>query len=147
MYFLFYPKTNSIPALQLSVIIVNYNVKYFLELCLLSVEKALENIDGEIIVIDNHSTDGSFDFFKNRFPKVTFIWNKTNTGFAKANNQALHIAKGDFILFLNPDTIVSEECFQKCLSFIQLKNNQIALGIKMIDGSGQFLKESKRSFP
>jgi len=143
----FIQKPIRFPALQLSVIIVNYNVKYFLELCLLSVEKALKNIDGEIIVIDNHSTDGSFDFFKNRFPKVTFIWNKTNTGFAKANNQALHIAKGDFILFLNPDTIVSEECFQKCLSFIQLKNNQIALGIKMLDGSGQFLKESKRSFP
>lgn len=133
--------------MQLSVIIVNYNVKYFLELCLFSVAKALKNIDGEIIVIDNHSTDGSFDFFKNRFPKVTFIWNQTNTGFAIANNQALKIAKGDFILFLNPDTIVPEDCFQKCLSFIQKKSNQIALGIKMIDGSGQFLKESKRSFP
>ncbi|HZW71158.1 MAG TPA: glycosyltransferase family 2 protein [Hanamia sp.] len=136
-----------IPALQLSVIIVNYNVKYFLELCLLSVEKALKNIEGEIIVIDNHSTDGSFDFFKNRFVNVTFIWNKTNTGFAKANNQALKIARGNFILFLNPDTIVSEDCFEKCLFFIQSKNNEIALGIKMLDGSGQFLKESKRSFP
>ena len=136
-----------IPALQLSVIIVNYNVKYFLELCLLSVEKALKNIEGEIIVIDNISADGSFDFFKNRFPNVTFIWNKTNSGFAKANNQALKIARGNFILFLNPDTIVPEDCFQKCLSFIQSKDNQIALGIKMLDGSGQFLKESKISFP
>jgi len=133
--------------LQLSVIIVNYNVKYFLELCLLSVEKALKNIEGEIIVIDNNSADGSLDFFKNRFPKVTFIWNKTNSGFSKANNQALKIVKGDFVLFLNPDTVVPEDCFEKCLSFIQSKNNEIALGIKMLDGSGQFLKESKRSFP
>jgi GT2 family glycosyltransferase len=116
-------------------------------LCLLSVEKALKNIEGEIIVIDNHSADGSFDFFKNRFPKVTFVWNKTNTGFAKANNQALKIAKGDFILFLNPDTVVPEDCFEKCILFIQSKKSDIALGIKMIDGSGQFLRESKRSFP
>ncbi|MEO8823660.1 MAG: glycosyltransferase family 2 protein [Ginsengibacter sp.] len=133
--------------MQLSVIIVNYNVKYFLEQCLLSVEKALKNIDSEIIVIDNNSEDGSFYFFKNRFPKVTFRWNKINSGFAKANNQALEIAKGEYVLFLNPDTILPEDCLEKSIAFVQSKNNEIALGIKMLDGSGKFLKESKRAFP
>jgi GT2 family glycosyltransferase len=129
----------------LSIIIVNYNVKYFLEQCLCSVLKAMRNIDGEILVVDNASTDGSFEFFKNRFEQVNFIWNKTNVGFAKANNQALKIANGENILFLNPDTILPEDCFEKCLDFIN-KNNG-ALGIKMIDGAGNFLKESKRAFP
>jgi GT2 family glycosyltransferase len=80
-----------------------------LEQCLLSVEKALQNLNAEIIVIDNNSRDGSIDFFKNRFQKVIFKWNKSNTGFAKANNEALEMAKGEYILFLNPDTILSED--------------------------------------
>jgi len=133
--------------LQLSIIIVNYNVKYFLEQCLFSVEKAMKNIDGEIIVIDNNSSDGSFDFFKKRFPKINFVWNKTNNGFAKANNDGLKLATGGYILFLNPDTIVPEDCLEKCISFLQTKNNDGALGIRMLDGSGKFLKESKRAFP
>lgn len=131
----------------LSVIIVNYNVKYFLEYCLFSVEKALKNIEGEIFVVDNNSTDGSRDFFLNKFPHVNFTWNSENEGFAKANNKALHLASGNYILFLNPDTIVPEDCFEKCISFIQSKNNNIACGVKMVDGSGKFLKESKRAFP
>jgi GT2 family glycosyltransferase len=133
--------------LLLSVIIVNYNVKYFLEYCLFSVEKALKNIEGEVFVVDNNSTDGSRDFFINKFPRVNFIWNTENEGFAKANNKALHLASGNYILFLNPDTIVSEDCFEKCVSFIQSKNNSVASGVKMVDGSGKFLKESKRAFP
>lgn len=133
--------------MQLSVIIINYNVKYFLEQCLLSVEKALKNIENEIIVIDNNSEDGSFDFFKNRFEQVIFRWNQSNAGFAKANNEALEIAKGEYVLFLNPDTILPEDCLEKSIAFVQSKNNEIALGIKMIDGSGKFLKESKRGFP
>jgi GT2 family glycosyltransferase len=102
-------------------------------------------IEGEIIVIDNHSSDDSFSFFQNRFPQVQFIWNPANDGFAKANNQALLMAKGEYILFLNPDTIVPEDCFEKCIDF--LKKNNGALGIRMLDGSGIFLKESKRAFP
>jgi len=105
----------------------------------------MKNIDGEIIVIDNNSDDDSFLFFQNSFPEVHFIWNKTNNGFAKANNQALKIAKGDIILFLNPDTIIPEDCFEKCIAFVS--QNNCALGIKMLDGSGNFLKESKRAFP
>lgn len=107
----------------------------------------MKNIDGEIIVIDNSSSDGSFYFFQNRFQKISFIWNKRNVGFAKANNRALEIARGEYILFLNPDTIIPEDCLEKSIAFIQSKNNTCALGIKMVDGSGNFLKESKRAFP
>jgi GT2 family glycosyltransferase len=109
--------------------------------------KAMKNMEGEIIVVDNNSTDGSYEFFQNKFQQVNFVWNKTNSGFAKANNKALKMVKGQYVLFLNPDTIVPEDCFEKCISFIKSKNNECALGIKMIDGDGNFLKESKRAFP
>lgn len=131
--------------MQLSVVIINFNVKYFLEQCLLSAIKAMNHIDGEIIVIDNHSTDDSNVFFQDEFPRVRFIWNKQNLGFARANNQGLAVARGNIILFLNPDTIVPEDCFEKCLAFVNERT--CALGIKMLDGSGNFLKESKRAFP
>jgi O-antigen biosynthesis protein len=133
--------------LQLSVIIVNYNVKYFLEQCLCAVIKACKNITAEIIVVDNNSTDGSREFLALKFTAVNFIWNRENGGFAKANNQALAQAKGNYILFLNPDTIVPEDCFEKSIQFFELHTNAGALGIRMIDGAGKFLKESKRAFP
>ena len=133
--------------MQLSVVIINFNVKYFLEQCLLSVRKAMKLIDGEIIVVDNCSTDDSINFLPEKFKDVTFIWNTENVGFAKANNQAIKIAQGEYILILNPDTLIPEDCFIKCIDFLQSKNNNAALGIKMIDGSGKFLKESKRAFP
>ena len=133
--------------MQLSVIIVNYNVKYFLEQCLYSVLKASKHTNAEIIVVDNHSTDGSATYLPDKFPAVQFIWNKENVGFAKANNQALAVAKGSYILFLNPDTILPEDCFDQCISFFQQNPLAGALGIRMVDGSGQFLKESKRAFP
>ena len=131
----------------LSVIIVNYNVKYFLEQCLCSVQKAIAVIDAEIIVIDNHSTDGSLEYLRPLFPSVIFLVNEKNIGFGKANNIALQKAKADFILFLNPDTIVNETCFSHCISFLKTAQNNGAAGIRMIDGSGKFLPESKRSFP
>ncbi len=133
--------------MQLSVIIVNYNVKYFLEQCLCSVIKACKNIDAEIIVADNNSSDGSKEFLFPKFTSVNYIWNNENLGFAKANNQALLQAKGAFILFLNPDTIVPEDCFEKCIEFFTKHPEAGVLGIRMIDGAGKFLKESKRSFP
>ena len=107
----------------------------------------MQHLEGEIFVVDNNSTDGSKDFFVNKFPGVIFIWNGKNEGFAKANNRALLQASGEYILFLNPDTIVPQDCFEKCISFIETKNNDIACGVKMIDGSGKFLRESKRAFP
>jgi len=133
--------------MQLSVIIVNYNVKYFLEQCLYSVQKACLGIEAEIIVTDNNSTDGSRDYLEQKFPQVKFIWNSENAGFAKANNQAVENATGDFILFLNPDTILSEDSIAQCLQFFACNTNAGALGIHMVDGSGNFLKESKRAFP
>jgi GT2 family glycosyltransferase len=133
--------------MQLSIIIVNYNVKHFLEHCLCSVQKATRNIETEVIIIDNNSADGSVDFLRPLFPKVCFIANKENAGFAKACNQGLRYSKGKYILFLNPDTIVPEDCFQKCISFLDSRPGAGALGIKMLDGSGNFLKESRRSFP
>jgi GT2 family glycosyltransferase len=133
--------------LKLSVIIVNYNVKYFLEQCLSSVFAAMKETDGEVIVVDNASDDGSVAWLKPRFPSVIFLEEKKNIGFAKANNKALEIAKGEFILFLNPDTILPEDALIKCIEFLQTHPDAGAVGVRMIDGSGNFLPESKRSLP
>ncbi|HMO62330.1 MAG TPA: glycosyltransferase family 2 protein [Ferruginibacter sp.] len=132
---------------QLSVIIVNYNVKYFLEQCLCSVLKACRHIDAEIFVVDNYSTDGSRAFFEGRFNEVQFIWKSKNEGFGRANNEAFKLAKGELILFLNPDTLVAEDCLELCIHFYQQQKNAGALGVHMIDGSGMYLRESKRGFP
>ena len=131
----------------LSVIIVNYNVKHFLELCLCSVQKAIAGIPAEIIVVDNCSADNSIDYLQPKFSAVQFISNKENLGFAKGCNTGLKVATGKYILFLNPDTLVPEDCFQKCISFLESHADAGALGIKMLDGKGKFLKESKRAFP
>jgi len=126
---------------------VNYNVKYFLEQCLHAVLKAAELVDAEVIVVDNHSTDDSLHYLAPKFRQVQFLKNATNTGFGKACNRGLAEAKGEYILFLNPDTLVAEDSFVKCLSFFHSHPDCGALGVKMIDGSGAFLKESKRAFP
>ncbi len=131
----------------LSVIIVNYNVKYFLEQSLCSLKAALVDIDAEIFVVDNYSADGSIDYLQPLFPWVTFIQNNTNEGFAKANNKALQLAKGKYILFLNPDTILAEDSLQQCIQFFTRHADAGAVGVRMIDGAGAFLPESKRAFP
>lgn len=136
-----------IPFLQVSIIIVNYNVKLFLEQCLCSVEAAMVGVDAEVLVVDNNSTDDSVAYLQPKFPWVRFIVNQDNTGFGKANNQGLELAKGKYILFLNPDTLLPEDCLAKCLAFMEQHADAGALGIKMIDGSGHFLPESKRAFP
>ncbi len=133
--------------MQVTVIIVNYNVKYFLEHCLLSVMKACKNIAAEILVIDNNSSDGSKEYLSPKFPSVIFFWKNDNLGFGKANNFALQYAKGECILFLNPDTIVPENCFENCINFFKQNKDCGAIGVRMIDGKGRFLKESKRSLP
>lgn len=104
-------------------------------------------MEAEIIVIDNNSSDNSIDYLQPRFACVRFLANSGNLGFAKACNQGVKEASGKYILFLNPDTIIPEDCFQKCIAFFELHPDAGALGIKMLDGSGRFLKESKRSFP
>jgi GT2 family glycosyltransferase len=129
---------------QLSVIIVSYNVKYFLRQCLQSVERALEGLAGEVWVVDNASVDGSVEMVKQEFPGVRLIVNDTNLGFAKANNQAIRQARGEYILLLNPDTIVQEDTFHKVLAFFKEHPEAGAVGVKIIDGNGQFAYDSRR---
>ena len=131
----------------LSIVIVNYNVKYFLEQTLLSVRKAITDIPVEIFVVDNDSKDKSVEMIKDKFPEITLLENQENKGFAKANNQALKLAKGKYVLLLNPDTNVQEDTFTKVLEFMNTHPEAGALGVKMIDGKGIFLRESKRSIP
>ena len=133
--------------MKLSVVIVNYNVKYFLEQCLHTAIKAGSKLSSEIIVVDNDSVDGSCQMVEDKFPEVKLIANKENLGFSKANNQAIRIAKGEYILLLNPDTVVEEDCFQKIVEFMDKTPNAGGLGVKMIDGKGRFLPESKRGLP
>jgi O-antigen biosynthesis protein len=131
----------------LSIIIVNYNVKYFLEQALLSVRKACKDLDAEIFVVDNNSVDGSAGMVKEKFPEVNLIVNDINQGFSKANNQAIELAKGRYILLLNPDTVVEEDTFLKVTAFMDQHPEAGGLGVKMIDGAGNFLPESKRGLP
>jgi GT2 family glycosyltransferase len=133
--------------MELSVIIVSYNVRHFLEQCLLSVFKALEGIDSEVFVVDNNSADGSSSMVSSRFPGARLIINHENRGFSAANNQALKLAKGKYLLILNPDTLVEEETFKKCISFMDDHPEAGAAGVRMIDGKGRFLPESKRAIP
>ena len=132
---------------ELSVVIVNYNVRYFLEQCILSVQAATENLNIEIIVVDNNSTDGSCKMLQDKFTDVILIQNKINTGFSKANNQGVEIAKSENVLILNPDTVVAEDTLVKILDFAKEKQNLGVLGVKLVDGSGKFLPESKRGIP
>ena len=133
--------------MELSVVIVNYNVKHFLEQCLISAKKALEGIEGEIIVVDNNSVDGSVNLINKKFSDVVLIANKKNTGFSVANNQGIKIARGNNILLLNPDTVIQEDTLRKCLEFFDKNEDAGALGVKMYDGNGRFLPESKRGLP
>lgn len=133
--------------MKLSVIIVNYNVQHFLEQCLHSVRKAAKNVSTEIFVVDNNSVDGSVEMVKTKFPEVILIENKKNTGFSYANNQAIKVSKGEYILLLNPDTVVEEDTFEKVVAFMDAHPDAGGLGVKMLDGKGNFLPESKRGLP
>lgn len=133
--------------MKLSIIILNYNVRYFLELCLKSAQASIEKLDAEIIVVDNHSSDDSCKMVKSLFPDVILIENKENYGFSKGNNQGVAVAKGEYICILNPDTVVAEDTFEILLNFAETQNNIGILGCRLIDGSGSFLDESKRNIP
>jgi len=133
--------------MKLSVIILNYNVSYFLRQCILSVQEALVGIESEIIIVDNNSQDDSCTMLSQFFPNLILIQNKENVGFSKANNQAVAIAKGEYVCILNPDTAVTKETFKIVLEFAETKNNLGALGVRLVDGTGNFLPESKRNIP
>ena len=133
--------------MKLSVVILNYNVRYFLELCLKSVQAATVTMDAEIIVVDNNSEDESCQMVKDLFPEVILIENKENFGFSKGNNIGVAKAKGDYICILNPDTVVAEDVFEKLLEFASDKEKLGIVGCKLINGVGEFLPESKRYIP
>lgn len=132
---------------KISVVIVNYNVEFFLEQCLNSVLTALERVSGEVFVVDNNSIDGSVDMVRLKFPEVILIANTDNRGFSKANNQAMEIAQGQYVLLLNPDTVVEEDTFEKVIQFMDEHPDAGGLGVRMLDGKGKFLPESKRGLP
>lgn len=133
--------------MKLSVIIVNYNVEYFLEQCLYSVEKAIKGIDADVFVVDNVSVDGSCAMVKAKFPWVKLIENKENVGFSIANNQAMRISTAEYSLLLNPDTVVQEDTFHQVIDFMDSHLDAGGLGVKMVDGKGKYLPESKRGLP
>lgn len=132
---------------KISIVIVNYNVEYFLEQCLNSVKKALQNVSGEVFVVDNNSIDNSVTMVREKFPEYHLIANKDNRGFSKANNQAIEICQGEYVLLLNPDTVVEEDTFEKVVSFMDQHPDAGGLGVRMLDGKGKFLPESKRGLP
>ena len=133
--------------MKLSVVIVNYNVKYFLEQCLHSLEQAAMGIDHEVIVIDNASTDGSTEYITARFPKVKWMACRENNGFSKGNNIAIAHAKGEYILMLNPDTIVTKEAIEGCIAFMDSNADAGACGVYMLRTDGTFAPESRRALP
>jgi len=133
--------------MQLSVIILNYNVRYFLELCVLSVQQAIQNLEAEIIVVDNNSSDDSCAMMRSRFPHIKLLQNKDNVGFPKGNNIGVAEAQGEYVCILNPDTVVAEDTFEKVLAFARAQEDLGIIGCKLIDGTGKFLPESKRGIP
>lgn len=133
--------------MQLSIIILNYNVRYFLELCVISVQNAIQNIEAEIIVVDNNSSDDSCKMITTRFPNIKLIENKENFGFPKGNNIGVKVAQGEYICILNPDTVIAEDTFEKILKTENWKLKTGIIGCKLIDGTGNFLPESKRGTP
>ncbi len=133
--------------MKISIVIVNYNVKFYVEQCLLSVERALQGMTGEVYVVDNKSTDGSVEYLKAKFPWVFFIKNDFNAGFSKANNQALKVARGEYVMLLNPDTIIGENTLKECVSFFDSHPDAGGVGVRMLRVDGSFAPESKRGVP
>ncbi len=141
-------------ALKLSVIIVNYNVKYYLDQCIRSVLRAFEemNTPAEIIVVDNHSADGSVDYLEQRYPQmlypmVRFVRSAHNLGFARANNIAIRQSKGEYVLLLNPDTIVGEDALKASVDFMDVHEDAGAVGVRMLGAQGRRAMESRRGLP
>ena len=133
--------------MKVSVVIVSYNARYYLEQCLYSVEAALQDTEGEIIVVDNDSPEKPIDFIRDKFPNVQFIESKENLGFAKANNLGVEKARGEFVLILNPDTLIPENLFDVLIPFGEKQAEMGALGVRLIDANGNFHPESKRNIP
>lgn len=134
-------------ARQLTVVIVSYNVKYYLEQCLISLRRALEGIDAEVYVVDNDSKDDSIGYLTPRFPEVKFIASRHNLGFACANNLAIRSSHSEYVLLLNPDTIVGEDAICQSISFMNAHPKAGAIGVRMLRSDGSDAKESRRGLP
>ena len=133
--------------MKLSVIIVNYNVRLLVEACLKSVEQALTGIEGEIFVVDNHSSDNSVAYLEPRFPKVHFIANTENMGFARANNLAIRQSQAEYVLLLNPDTVVYENTLRESVAFLDSHPEAGGVGVRMLTREGEAAPESRRAIP
>ncbi len=133
--------------MKVSIVIVSYNVKHYLEQCLDSLFKALAGLESEVFVVDNASSDGSAEMVQCRYPQAACIANGDNVGFSKANNQALALSTGEYILLLNPDTLVSRESIRDCVEYLESHDDAGSVTVKMISASGAFQIESKRGFP
>ena len=133
--------------MKLSIVIVNYNVKYYLEQCLLSVERALMGIQGEVFVVDNGSMDGSMEYLRSKFPWVYYIENEQNVGFSVANNMAIRRARGEYVMLLNPDTIVGGDTLRRCIDFMDRTPGAGGVGVRMLREDGSFALESRRGVP
>lgn len=133
--------------MKLSVVIVSYNVRSYLEECLKSVQEALEGIEGEVFVVDNHSDDDSVEVVRREYPWVNLIVNLENLGFAKANNQAIRRAQGEYVLLLNPDTVVTQDTFRGVLAFMDEHPKAGSAGVMMCYEDGSRAPESRRAVP
>ena len=133
--------------MKLSVIIVSYKVKFYLEQCLLAVKKATAGIESEIYVVDNHSNDGSVEFIAERFPDINLISSNHNNGFSHANNIAIRQCSGEYVLLLNPDTNVGERSIKEVLKFMDAHPKAGGVGVKMLNADGSCAKESRRGVP
>lgn len=133
--------------MKLSIVIVNYNVRTYLEQCLQSVAKALEGIEGEVFVVDNHSDDDSVETVKTQYPWVRLIENSENIGFARANNIAIRQSTGDYVLLLNPDTVVGEQTLREVLRFMEAHPKAGGAGVMMHNADGSLAPESRRALP
>ena len=134
-------------AQKISIVIVSYNVRKLLDECLQSVMTALKGIDGEVFVVDNHSTDGTVKYLRQRHPDVRFIANTENVGFARANNQAIRKSKAEYVLLLNPDTVVYEPTIKGCLDFMDAHPEAGGAGVRMLTRDGDPAPESRRAVP
>jgi len=139
--------TESATTPSLAVVIVSYNVRFFLEQALRAVFQSAGDLSVEVWVVDNQSSDDSVSMVRERFPSVRLLANSRNLGFARANNQALAQITAPYVLLLNPDTLLQEDTLSRCLRFLEANPSAGALGVRMIDGSGHFLPESKRGLP
>lgn len=133
--------------MKLSIVIVNYNVREYVENCLRSVYAAASGIDIEVFVVDNASSDGSVAYLRERFPQVRYMENQVNMGFSKANNKAIREATGDYVLLLNPDTTISENVLRECIAFADEHPKTGAIGVRMHNEDGTVAPESRRAVP